>query len=501
MQTHWRGALVVGATLAGAGCPLEPLDAPPACSLAGCDDANDCTVDTCDAAAGRCVFTPVPTGTQCDTDGDVCNGIDRCDAAGKCVTGAALDPDDGLVCTLDSCDPKTGELRHEAIAGCSEGQGGANGSGVSGAVGAGGAGGSGAGGSEPEPTPLWKPLSTIGALTARRFHAAVWTGSKMLVWGGLTSTGVTSTGAVYDPATDSWSPMSMANVPVARHSHSAVWTGSEMIIWGGFSNTYESTGGRYDPARDEWTALPFSTIKGRARHGAVWTGSDMIVWGGSNGIGPLGDGSRYSLGANAWTNLPGGGPSSRFNAVAGWTGSALAVWGGTDTFDWFSDGRYFNPSLNTWSPISTVNRPSLRESSSSAWTGAGLLVWSGWNGGDYLADGFLLKPAVGTGGTWSKMTEINEPQPRAESATVWTGSELCVWGGCGGDSCLDVREDGGCYSPAKDTWRPIPADPSFEGRKRPATVWTGKEILLFGGERNFKSLGGGARLDLDALPK
>jgi hypothetical protein len=501
MRGHWRGLLVLGATVGAAGCPLDPLEAPPACSLAGCDDANACTIDRCDAASGRCVFDPLPEGTQCDSDGDACNGIDRCDASGACIAGQPRDIDDGNPCTEDTCDPKTAEIRHDAIPGCMAGTGGSGGMSGAGGSGGGGDGGGGDGGAPPEPKPLWKPLATQGAPSARRLHAAVWTGSKMLVWGGLTSTGVTSTGAIYDPVTDSWTPMSMANVPVARHSHSAVWTGSEMIVWGGFSNTYESTGGRYDPARDEWTALPFSTIKGRARHGAVWTGSDMVVWGGSNGIGPIGDGSRYSLGANAWTNLPAGGPSARFNFTAAWTGSSFVAWGGTDTFDWFSDGRYFNPSLNAWSTVSTTNRPSLRESSSSAWTGAGLLLWSGWNGGDFMTDGFLLKPAVGSGGTWSKISDVNQPSPRAENGTVWTGSELCVWSGCGGDSCVDVREDGGCYSPAKDQWRSIPADASFLGRTNPTAVWTGTELIVFGGDRDFKNVAGGGRLSLDALPK
>lgn len=491
--------LAAGAMLA-AGCPLDPLTAPAACSFGACDDGNSCTLDRCDETSGRCVFEPLPENSQCDSDGDACNGIDRCDDNGTCEKGAPLEVDDGDACTVDSCDPLTAVVQHEPIVGCTQATS-SNTSGSGGAGGSEGPGGSGgSGGGMPEPLPVWKPLATEGAPSARRYHAAVWTGSRMLVWGGLAGAGVTNTGGMYDPATDSWKPMTLTNAPTARHSASAIWTGSEMIVWGGFSTAYEATGGRYDPVRDEWTPLPYTTIKGRARHVAVWTGGDMIVWGGSNGVSPLGDGSRYSLGANSWTNLPAGGPSARFNAVGAWTGSALLVWGGLNTFDWFADGKYYNPSLNTWSTISTTNRPSLRESASHAWTGAGLLLWSGWNGGDFLSDGFFLKPAVGSGGTWSIVNVALAPAPRAQNATAWTGSELCVWGGCGGDSCMDVREDGACYSVAKDTWRKIPSEATFPGRLSPSAVWTGTEILVFGGERNFKPVAGGARLDLDSLP-
>ena len=43
-----------------------------------------------------------------------------------------------------------------------------------------------------------------------------------------------STPAVrYNPATGSWTPTNTTNAPFARHLHTAVWTGSEMIVWGG----------------------------------------------------------------------------------------------------------------------------------------------------------------------------------------------------------------------------------------------------------------------------
>ena len=57
---------------------------------------------------------------------------------------------------------------------------------------------------------VWTPTSTIGAPAARSYHAAVWTGSKMIVWGGylksvpLFTDPFTNTGGLYDPATDSW---------------------------------------------------------------------------------------------------------------------------------------------------------------------------------------------------------------------------------------------------------------------------------------------------------
>src|SRR5207253_5684659 len=54
-----------------------------------------------------------------------------------------------------------------------------------------------------------------------------------------------------DPCTDdTWTATSTTNAPMARSSHTAIWTGSEMIVWGGVvgPNTFSNTGARYNPS-------------------------------------------------------------------------------------------------------------------------------------------------------------------------------------------------------------------------------------------------------------
>jgi len=105
-------------------------------------------------------------------------------------------------------------------------------------------------------TDTWAPTSTAGAPFPRVDHTAVWTGSQMIVWGGGFSGNppYVNSGGRYTPATDSWTPTSTANAPTGRRSHSVVWTGSRMIVWGG---TTDASGGLYDPSSDSWT--PTST--------------------------------------------------------------------------------------------------------------------------------------------------------------------------------------------------------------------------------------------------
>lgn len=43
-----------------------------------------------------------------------------------------------------------------------------------------------------------------------------------------------NTGGVYDPVTNVWVSMPTSARPSARNSHTAVWTGSKMLIFGGY---------------------------------------------------------------------------------------------------------------------------------------------------------------------------------------------------------------------------------------------------------------------------
>ena len=100
-----------------------------------------------------------------------------------------------------------------------------------------------------------------------------------------------NTGGRYNPGTNSWTATSTTNAPAGRYGHTAVWTGSEMIVWGGVDETsnYSNTGGRYNPTTNSWTATSTSNAPdSRYYHTAVWTGTVMIIWGGNVAEPPLG---------------------------------------------------------------------------------------------------------------------------------------------------------------------------------------------------------------------
>ena len=104
----------------------------------------------------------------------------------------------------------------------------------------------------------------------------------MIVWGGCDGGIYFNTGGRYNPSTDSWTATSTTNAPAARARHTAVWTGSEMIVWGGIDRHRLFEHRR--EIRSQHRQLDSHQHHQRARwprlHTAVWTGSEMIVWGG-----------------------------------------------------------------------------------------------------------------------------------------------------------------------------------------------------------------------------
>ena len=68
-------------------------------------------------------------------------------------------------------------------------------------------------------------------------------------------------------------------------------------------------------------------------------------------------------------------------------------------------------------------------------------------------------------------------QGRSTMASVWTGREMIVWGGEGPGGFF---ADGAAYDPTTDTWRVLAPSP-LSARNAPAAVWAGDEVLLWGG--------------------
>jgi N-acetylneuraminic acid mutarotase len=335
----------------------------------------------------------------------------------------------------------------------------------------------------------WTAVPTNGAPAAREWHTAVWTGNEMIVWGGTYSIGgyhYLNDGGRYNPVADSWILLQPSGAPAARTEHTAVWTGSEMIIWGGgyigSSWVYLNDGGRYNPAANSWMALPISGAPtARQDQTAVWTGSEMIVWGGYNG-GYLDNGGRYNPTANNWTAVQtNGAPTRRYYHTAVWTGSEMIIWGGQGNSIFLGDGARYNPAADTWTPVTSNGAPAGRYDHTAVWTGSEMIIWGGSypNGTNftYCNDGGRYNPIADS---WTALPTTGAPAGRQQHKAVWTGNEMIIWGGCDGSTNIYCNE-GGRYNPAADSWTAVATNGAPAGRFWRTAVWTGSEVIVWGG--------------------
>lgn len=327
------------------------------------------------------------------------------------------------------------------------------------------------------PTPI--PPKAAGG--SRTEHTAVWTGKEMIVWGGAWGSNTVGRGGVYDPVSNTWRPTSTENLPSTYlGGHTAVWAGepvNRMLVYGGSFPPLGRDGGMYDPETDRWTKIEI-------------------------------DGDRR---AKPPIPVPPNVPSFRLNHSAVWTGEEMIVWGGhcLDTC-YRTDGAAFNPLTQQWRPIKTPPFLAGRAYHSAFWTGTKMLVWGGRSGGRPYNDGGLYDPKSDE---WTPVTMEGVPSLRTNHGAVWTGREMIVWGGQetlvmadgklkGG---LRFRPDGKIYDPVLDRWRPM----STRGldtnvKKQPAgqeyhtSVWTGEEMITWGGARGSGATHLGYRYNLEA---
>jgi hypothetical protein len=164
-------------------------------------------------------------------------------------------------------------------------------------------------------------------------------------------------------------------------------------------------------------------------------------------------------------------PSARSGHTAVWTGAEMIVWGGRDSRGVLDSGARFLPAYgapasNIWVTMPTSGGPDGRAGHTAVWTGAEMIVWGGY---------FTGTPPVGrtnvnTGGHYSPLenawtrttTARGVPSARNGHRAVWTGTEMLIWGGTTNQSSrtppasgLFNLATGARYNPITGTWIPI----------------------------------------------
>ncbi|MEW6026035.1 MAG: kelch repeat-containing protein [Planctomycetota bacterium] len=403
---------------------------------------------------------------------------------------------------------------------------------------------------------------------SRSDHTALWASPfGMLVWGGWDGLNTVNTGAIYSPTANTWSNITLTGAPSSRTGHSVIWTGSKMIVWGGY--TVESSATQsIDNCEANWTAA--TTTITTALDNVITkegTSSVSITVPSSFDTGPIayrdlpspinisartkvtfwirasqniqsgvlsflldndaGCASALedltintTLNAGAWTLV-----TLNFSNPALLTGvqsvgvkaisdpgavtiniDYIEASGGGTTY--YNDGGVYDPSGNSWSAVATTNAPDARSFHSAVWTGSVMIIWGGKSSSSFNKGG-VYDPALNEWRTGFQLDNLrngshpNTPSARSKHTAFWTGSgieswrnKMIIWGGDGGGT------SGGIYDIALDIWTQMSTTNAPSQRWGFSSVWTGegsnsynKKIIVWGGYSGSAPLGDGGVYD------
>jgi hypothetical protein len=211
----------------------------------------------------------------------------------------------------------------------------------------------------------------------------------------------------------------------------------------------------------------------------AWSGTELLIWGEATQEDEDGHpitAAAYSPEAGTWRNVsPRGVLEGGRYAGSVWTGSEWIVWGGLspqdpeagDEYRVVDGGARLDPETGEWTPVAAGPLGG-RFGFGTVWTGSELLVWGGFDAkGELTAEdvyGAAYDPASDT---WRTLNASEAP--RVNLNPIWTGSHMILWG------ALPEPIYAAKYDPARDVWSPL----STSGAPSPSggALWTGREML------------------------
>lgn len=315
------------------------------------------------------------------------------------------------------------------------------------------------------------------------------------------------------PTLGSWEKL-----PVAwgARAPTVVCTPTAMVLWGGFNPGEAGECGSapcnyatsLDYASGVLEQLPRDGApEGRSWGAGAWLGSRAVVWGGqfSQHFGGLYDPATRAWDLLDWT-VEGTAPEvdrgrrrlPSLAAVDGW----LLMFGGQVTspqgFVIVAAGRRYSLAERRWAPTSQEGQPSPRVYAAATSLGSRWFVWGGFTfgavgttGDAYSGDGGIYDPASDS---WEPLAPTDVLPARAAAQAVWTGKEVIVWGG----RSAEALGDGAAYNPSTRTWRKLSGVGAPTATAWHRMTWTGRYVVVVGNESSRPDIRIGGLYDPEA---
>lgn len=142
----------------------------------------------------------------------------------------------------------------------------------------------------------------------------------------------------------------------------------------------------------------------------------------------------------------------------------------------------------SWVTSAAAGSATARFGHSAVWDGKRLIVWGGRPllGSVYLNTGASYLAETDE---WEPVSTIDAPVARWGHTAVWTGTEMLIWGG---NAASGRQNTGGRFQPDRQLWRSLSVTDAPSARTDHIAVWTGAQMFIWGGQNASGLLGDGA---------
>jgi hypothetical protein len=315
--------------------------------------------------------------------------------------------------------------------------------------------------------------TSAGSMSTGReqFTATLLPSGKVLIAGGLNSSGALASAELYDPATNSWSSAGSMAASRSWHTATRLLSGKVLITGGRVSGTsYRAAAELYDPATNSWSSAG-AMAASRGYHTATLLSSGkVLVTGGASSV-ALSSAELYDPATNSWSSAASI-MSARYDhtALLLSSGKVLVSGGYSDGGIFHSSAGLYDPATNSWSQAASMATG--RAGYTPILLPSGKVFAAGGTNGSALSSVEVYDPATNA---WSSAAPLASARRNATVILLSSG-EVLVAGGSNG-STLSSAE---VHDPATNSWSPTAAMAS--GRTfYTATLLSSGQVLVAGG--------------------